>query len=122
MMLDAQMRLNDHLSKWDAEIRRFDTAVHEFGRAKAGYEQRVAVVKITAKNAAEKVAVSWLDTLADADPEAANLHLEYRGTEATVEAIKARLRWCQAVAEALRSEVATERAVAMLHADDRSTP
>ncbi len=121
-MLSAQQRLNDHLAKWDQEIRRFDQAIHEYGAAKAGYEHRVATVKITEKNRGEKVAVSWLDTLADADPEANTLHLEFRGAEATVEAIKARLRWCQAVADALRSEVSTERAEAQLYSADRSTP
>ena len=121
-MLSAQIRLNEHLAKWDAEIRRFDAAVHDYGKSKAGYEHRVAIVKITAKNGTEKVAVSWLDTLADADPEASTLHLEYRGSEATVEAIKARLRWCQAVADALRSEVSTERAESQIYSQDRSTP
>jgi hypothetical protein len=114
-MLSAQQRLNDHLAKWDAEIRRFDAAIHDYGKAKAGYEHRVATVKVTAKHGQEKVAVAWLDTLADADPEANTLHLEYRGAEATVEAIKARLRWCQAVADALRSEISTERAEAQLY-------
>ncbi|WP_104137293.1 hypothetical protein [Cryobacterium sp. Y62] len=121
-MLSAQLRLNEHLAKWDAEIRRFDAAVHDYGKSKAGYEHRVAIVKITAKNSVEKVAVAWLDTLADADAEANTLHLEYRGSEATVEAIKARLRWCQAVADALRSEVSTERAEAQIYSQDRSTP
>lgn len=116
-MLDAQIRLNSHLSDWDKGIRQFDLAVHEFGRAKASYQQRVAVVKITAKNSAEKVAVAWLDTLADADPEASSLYLEFREAEATVEVMKARLRWCAAVSEALRSEVSTERAERQLYAD-----
>ena len=123
-MLSAQQRLNEHLVKWDAEIRRFDEAVHEYGKSKTGYEHRVAVVKITAKNqpVKEKVAISWLDTLADADDEANTLHLEYRGSEATVEAIKARLRWCQAVTNTLHSEVSTERAESQIYSLDRSTP
>lgn len=122
MSLPTQQRLNNHLIEWDKLIRRFDDALHEYGRAKAGYEHRVATVKVTAKHATEKVAVSWLDTLADADTEASTLHLEYRGAEATVEAMKARLRWCQAVADALRSEISTERVEAGLYASDRSTP
>jgi len=121
-MLSAQHRLNEHLIKWDAEIRRFDQAIHEYGKLKANYGHRVAVVKFTAKNQPEKVAISWLDTLADADDEANKLHLEYRGAEATVEAIKARLRWYQAVADALRSEVSTERAESQIYSLDRSTP
>lgn len=121
-MSNAQHRLNQHLIAWDAEVRRFDQAIQAYGRAKADYEHRVAVVKVTEKNRGEKVTVSWLDTLADADPEATTMHLEYRGAEATVEAIKARLRWCAAVADAIRSEVSTERAVSQLHSENRYVP
>lgn len=121
-MLSAQLRLNEHLAKWDKEIRRFDTAIHDYGRTKASYEHRVAVVKVTAKHQTEKVSVAWLDTLADADVDANTLHMEFRGAEATVEAIKARLRWCQAVADALRSEVSTERLESSFYADDKGTP
>ena len=58
--------------------------------------------------------------LADADDEAYRLHREFRGSESLVEAKKARLRWCQAVADALRSEVSTERAERQLYADHGS--
>lgn len=122
MSLPTQLRLNEHLMKWDATIREFDTAIHAYGAKKADHEYRRAVVKEKAKAADEKIAANRLDTLADADDEAHLLHKEFRGAESTVEALKARLRWCQAVADALRSEISTERAEAGLYASDRSTP
>lgn len=117
MTLSAQMRLNQHLADWSALIARYDEAVKAYGKSKANYEYRVAVVKTQAKNGTEKVAVAWLDTLADADEDAHLLHLEYRGNEATIDGMRARLRWCGAMADALRSEVSTERFESQLYAD-----
>jgi hypothetical protein len=120
-MLSAQIRLNQHLSEWSNLISRYDEAVKAYGKSKAEYEYRVAVVKTTAKNGTEKVSVAWLDTLANADEQAHMLHLEFRGNEATIEGMRARLRWCQAMADALRSEVSTERAESQLYADSPAT-
>lgn len=122
MSLPTQIKLNDHLMKWDATIRQFDEAIHAYGERKSDLEYRRAVVKELAKHADPKVAATRLDTMADADSEAHLLHKEFRASESTVEALKARLRWCQAVADALRSEISTERAEAGLYASDRSTP
>jgi len=122
MSLPTQLRLNEHLTRWDATIRDFDKAIHQYGERKADLEYRRAVVKETARAADEKIPANRLETLADADEEGHLLHKEFRGAESTVEALKARLRWCQAVADALRSEISTERAEAGLYAADRSTP
>ena len=122
MSLPTQQRLNDHLMKWDATIREFDTAIRQYGERKADLEYRRAVVKEKAKSADPKVAANWLDTMADSDEQGHLLHQEYRAAESTVEALKARLRWCQAVSDAFRSEISTERAEAGLYAVDRSTP
>lgn len=122
MSLPTQQRLNDHLMRWDATIREFDQAIHAYGERKADHEYRRAVVKEKAKAADPKIAANWLETMADADEQAHLLHREFRVSESTVEALKARLRWCQAVADALRSEISTERAEAGLYATDRSTP
>lgn len=121
-MIGAQQRLNEHLAKWDATIRQFDEAIRTYGERKADHEYRRAVVKETAKHADEKIPANRLETMADADDEAHLLHKEFRAAESTVEALKARLRWCQAVADALRSEISTERAQAGIYAADRSTP
>ena len=122
MSLPTQERLNKHLMRWDTEIREFDAAIHAYGARKADLEYRRAVVKEVAKSDDPKLAGTRLETLADADEEAHQLHKEYRAAESTIEAKKARLRWCQAVADALRSEVATERAESRLYSEDRSTP
>ena len=122
MPLSSQQKLNEHLAKWDATIRLFDDAIHTYGERKADHEYRRAVVKEHAKAADEKIAANRLETMADADDEAYMLHKEFRGAESTVEALKARLRWCQAVADGLRSEISTERAEAGLYADNRGTP
>lgn len=122
MSLSAQARLNDHLMRWDATIREFDKSIRAYGERKADHEYRRAVVKEKLKAADPKVAANWLETMADADEQGYMLHKEFRAAESTVEALKARLRWCQAVADALRSEVSTERAESQIYAADRSTP
>jgi beta-phosphoglucomutase-like phosphatase (HAD superfamily) len=122
MPLPTQLRLNEHLMRWDATIRQFDQAIHEYGERKADLEYRRAVVKELAKAEDPKIAVSRMDTLADADEAAYRLHRQYREAESTVEGLKARLRWCQAVSDALRSEVSTERAEAQLYRDHSPDP
>lgn len=122
MSLSTQHKLNEHLTKWDAEIRQFDEALHMYGDRKADLEYRRAVVMETAKVEDPKLTQAAATRLADADDEAHELHKSFRSSEATIEAKKARLRWCQAVADALRSEVATERAERSLYADRSEGP
>lgn len=122
MPLPTQQRLNDHLVRWDREIREFEDAVNRYGVTKADLEYERAVIqgKVSAGN--PRLALSRLELVADADPGVHQHNLDYRAAEAMVEAKKARLRWCSAVADALRSEVSTERAEAQLYSEDRSTP
>ena len=117
MSLPTQQRLNDHLIRWDREIRQFDEAIHAYGARKADHEHRRATVMVTAKVDNPKLSQAAAERLADADEIAHDLHRDFRDAESTVEAKKARLRWCAAVADALRSEVATERAERQLYAD-----
>jgi chromosome segregation ATPase len=120
MPLPTQQRLNDHLMRWDREIKEFDAAITAYGARKADLEYRRAVVMETAKHQEQKLSQAAAERMADADSEAHRLHKEFRAAESTVEAKKARLRWCAAVADALRSEVATERAERQLYADHGS--
>lgn len=117
MPLPTQQRLNDHLVRWDREIKAYDQAIHAYGQRKADLEYRRAVVMETAKAEREKLSQAQAERIADADEMAHNLHVGFRSAESTVAALKARLQWCGAVADALRSEVATERAEAQLYAD-----
>ncbi|KJL37077.1 hypothetical protein RR49_01189 [Microbacterium ginsengisoli] len=123
MPLPTQTRLNDHLMRWDREIKDFDTAITTYGQRKADHEYRRAVVMEEAKHRGDaKLSQAAAERIADADPEAHRLHREFRAAESTVEAKKARLRWCAAVADALRSEVSTERAERQLYADHSVDP
>lgn len=122
MPLPTQQRLNDHLIRWDKEIKSFEVAVNEYGQRKADLDYRRAVVMETAKVDNEKLSQASAERMADADGEAYRLHKEFRSAESSISAKKERLRWCGAVADALRSEVSTERAEAHLYAADRSTP
>lgn len=121
MPLPTQARLNQHLVRWDQEIKAFDQAISEYGQKKADMEYRRAVVMETAKHGEEKVSQAAAERIADADHEAHQLHKEFRAAESSVEAKKARLRWCSAVADALRSEVSTERAEAHLYSGSEQT-
>ena len=116
--MPTQARLNAHLVRWDSEIREFDAALIAYGNRKADLEYRRAVVMETAKAGDAKASA---ERVADADSEAYRLHKEFRASEAMIEAKKARLRWCQAVSDALRSEVSTERAEAQLYAGSGNT-
>ena len=115
MPLPTQARLNQHLVRWNKEIEEYDAAIHAYGERKADLEYRRAVVMETAKSQAEKLSQAQAERIADADEQGYLLHKEFRSAEATVAAKKARLAWCAAVADALRSEVATERAEAQLY-------
>lgn len=120
MSLPTQARLNQHLIRWDREIREFEAALTGYGERKADHEYRRAVVMEEAKSRDEKLTQAAAERIADADAEAYRLHREFRGAESLVEAKKARLRWCAAVADALRSEVSTERAEMQFHTDHGS--
>ncbi len=115
--MPTQQRLNDHLVRWDAEIKAFDRHLSEYGQHKADLEHRRAVMRTQARASDPKIAGTKLDDAVEADPEVYRLHVNYRASEANLEATKARLRWFQAVADALRSQVSTERAERALYAD-----
>ena len=115
--LPTQQRLNDHLIRWDKEIKAFDEHLSAYGNRKADLEHRRAVMRTQARHADPKITGTKLDDAVEADDEVYRLHLNYRASEANLEATRARLRWFQAVADALRSQVSTERGERALYAD-----
>lgn len=121
MPLPTQQRLNDHLVRWDREIKSYEVAVSEYGQRKADLEYRRAVVMETAKHGEEKLSQAAAERAADVDQEAYRLHREFRSAESSIAAKKERLWWCAAVADALRSEVSTERSEAQLYANSPGT-
>ena len=122
MSLPTQLRLNEHLIKWDREIKSFDHHLSEYGKRKADLEHRRAVMRTTARHANPKITGTRLDDEVEADDEVYELHVEYRTSEGNLEATRARLRWFQAVSDALRSQVSTERAERQLYSDHTPDP
>ena len=115
MPLPTQQRLNDHLVKWDREIKAFDEYLSAYGNRRADLEHRRAVMRVQARAADPKISGTRLDDVVEADEEVYRLHVNFRAAEANLEATRARLKWFAAVADALRSQVATERAEAQLY-------
>lgn len=111
------MRLNQHLVRWDQEIKAFDECLREYGERKADLEHRRAVLRAQARHEDPKVTGTKLDDIVEADAGVYEMHGTYRMAEANVEAARARLRWFQAVADALRSQVSTERGERAMYAD-----
>lgn len=115
MSLPTQLRLHNHLMKWDADIRAFGESVQFFGARKADLEHKRATIRAVARSEDPKITGVKLDDIVDADEDTYRLHLAFRASEGTVEAMRQRFKWYQAVADALRSEISTERAEAGLY-------
>lgn len=115
--LPTQIRLNQHLIRWNDEIKAFDHHLTAYGARKADLEHRRAVMRANARHEDPKITGTKLDDLVEADEDVFRLHIDYRAAEANLEATRARLRWFQAVADALRSQVSTERGERQLYAD-----
>lgn len=120
--LPTQQRLNEHLIRWDREIKAFDQHLSEYGQRKADLEHRRAVMRTQARHTDPKITGTKLDDVVEADDEVYLLHVNYRASEANLEATRARLRWFQAVSDALRSQVSTERAERQLYSDHSPDP
>ena len=108
--------------RWDQEIKAFDGHLTAYGARKADLEHKRAVMRATARHDDPKITGTKLDDLVDADTGVYDLHVLYRASEANLEATRARLRWFQAVADALRSQVSTERGERALYADHSGQP
>lgn len=103
--------------KWDQEIKAFDRHLSEYSHCRADLEHRRAVMRAKARHEDPKITGTKLDDLVESDEEVYRKHVDYRLAEGNVEAARARLKWFQAVADALRSQVSTERAERQLYAD-----
>lgn len=120
--LSSQQRLNDHLIRWDQEIKAFDQALSSYGKYRADLEHKRALLRTGVRFDDPKITGTRLDDVVEADVDVYGLHVDYRASEANLEATRARLRWFQAVSDALRSQVSTERAERSLYADHTPQP
>jgi len=122
MALPTQLKLTQHLIRWNGEIADFEKARTAYGETKANLKHLRAVIGVKEKARNPRIAVSLLELIADADDEVYRLTLEHEAASAAVDVGTVRLRWCSAMADGLRSEISTERAEAQLYADNRSEP
>lgn len=121
--MSAQQRLNEHLIAWNnVLIKQWAEALKAEAVAKANFEHAFASFKVRERLADVKVASAWADSLALADEKIAQLNLERRVAESTVESLRKQLNWFEAQADSIRSEVSSEREEAKLHSQNRYVP
>lgn len=120
--LATQQALNEHLAEWSVEIDQFRENLRTYGNAKADLEYSRAQARAHARHDDPKVTGTKLDDLVESRQDVHELHAAFRLVEADVEAGRARLRWFQAMADALRSQIATERGERALYADHGGHP
>lgn len=108
--------LNLLLMDWDKALRRQEEVNVRAARAEAEY-RRVRAVELTeAKFTDSKVSLGLAEAIADADETVAAALQERLVCAAEAEALKSRLQWYRAKADAGRSQVANDRAAAQLYA------
>lgn len=114
----AMHDLNLHLIDWDKKLLEQQKVNVDAALADADYrhERAVFMAKLKAKD--PKLAESWAGVMADADPEVHQKNRARMGFAAVADAVKSRLAWFRAKADALRSEVANDRAASQLYASN----
>jgi hypothetical protein len=121
--MNAQLKLNDHLVEWNKFLlQEWQPALNEEATAKANFEYRFNLLKATLRINDPKIASAWADSIAFANDDVNVLNLEKRLAEAKVEALRKTLNYLEARADAIRSEVTSEREEAKLHSVNRFVP
>jgi hypothetical protein len=121
--MNAQKKLNDHLIEWNRVLlQEYGPALNEEAKARADFEYRFSVIKTTLRINDPKIASNWCDTLALANEDINILNLQKLLASAKVEGLRKTLNYLEARADAIRSEVTTEREEAKLHAVNKFVP
>jgi len=121
--MNAQFKLNEHLVDWNRFLlQEWEPALNEEAKAKADFEYRFNLLKSTLRINDPKIASAWAESLAFANEEVNLLNLQKRLAEAKVEALRKTLNYLEARADAIRSEVSSEREEAKLHSVNRYVP
>ena len=103
---------------WDKIINAYRTAVKKQAQTEAEYKHQRAVFIATNRAEDAKLTQSAAETLADADDDLHQLRVARLGYDAEVEAFKAKLQWCRAKSDALRSEKVDERESNKIYAEN----
>lgn len=121
--MSAQARLNDHLIEWNKFLlTQWQPALQAEAEAKAEYEHKFALAKTSHRIHNPSIAASWAEALASANEEIHNLNLRKKLAESNVEVMRKTLNYLEARADAIRSEVSSEREEAKLHSVNRFVP
>ncbi|MEX0895648.1 MAG: hypothetical protein WDZ94_01770 [Patescibacteria group bacterium] len=119
----SQKKLNDHLIEWNRFLlEEWTPAQKEEAVARADFEHKFALSKTEHRIKNPSIASSWAETLTYANEEIHNLNLKRRLAENTVEILRKKLNWLEARADALRSEITSEREEAKLHSVNKYVP
>lgn len=121
--MSAQARLNDHLVEWNKFLLSdWRPALQAEAEAKAEYEHKFALAKTSHRIQNPSIAASWAEALASANDEIHILNLKRKLAESNVEAMRKTLNYLEARADAIRSEVTSEREEAKLHSVNKFVP
>lgn len=121
--MSAQLRLNEHLIEWNRFLlKEWTPALTDEAKRKAEFEYKFNLFKAKMKINQPNVASAWAESMALANEEINILNLERRLAEAKVESLRKVLNYLEARADAIRSEVSSEREEAKLHSVNRFVP
>lgn len=121
--MSAQQRLNDHLIEWNRFLlNEWTPALKTEAHSKADFEYKFNLFKAKMRLNQPNVASAWADSMAHANEEIAALNTAKRLAEGHVEALRKTLNFLEARADAIRSEVSSEREEAKLHSVNRFVP
>lgn len=121
--MSAQFRLNEHLIEWNRFLlQEWQPALNEEATAKADFEYKFNLLKASLRVNQPSIAATWAETMVFANDEIHVLNLERRLAEAKVESLRKVLNYMEARADAIRSEVSSEREESKLHASNRYVP
>lgn len=121
--MSAQFRLNEHLIEWNRFLlEEWTPALNEEATAKANFEYKFNLLKASLRVNQPNIAATWAESLVHANEDVNVLNLERRLAEAKVESLRKVLNYMEARADAIRSEVSSEREESKLHASNRYVP
>lgn len=121
--MNSQKKLNDHLIEWNKFLlEEWQPALREEATAKADFEHEFAKAKTELRIKNTSIASAWAETLTFANDEIYRLNLRKKLAESNVEAMRKKLNWLESRADALRSEISTERDEARLHSANKYVP
>jgi hypothetical protein len=121
--MSAQFRLNDHLVNWNKFLlEEWTPALVTEANTRADFEYKFNLFKTKLRINQPTIASAWAESMALANDEIAELNNQRRLAEGRVEALRKTLNWLEAKADAIRSEVSSEREESKLHAANRYVP